>query len=141
MSLSTSKESESASHHYTQQEAEDLARRLAEAQAALAAVSQGSVDAVIDPSGPLLLAKAQKALWESERGFRAVFDGSSDALLITDRDGICLDANPAAHALAGLPLGELTGKDLGALVGIESPNLGPDQNGRSRRADRMGRSS
>ena len=122
MSLSTSKESESASHHYTQQEAEDLARRLAEAQAALAAVSQGSVDAVIDPSGPLLLAKAQKALLESEQGIRAVFGGASDALLITDRDGVCLDANPAALAWAGLPAGGLIGEDLGLLLDLQSRN-------------------
>jgi PAS domain-containing protein len=33
--------------------------------------------------------------------FRAVFDAASDAMLLTDDGGRCVDANPAACALLG----------------------------------------
>jgi signal transduction histidine kinase/ActR/RegA family two-component response regulator len=113
---------ERASLRYSQEQAQGLARRLAETEAALAAMRGGLVDALLDPSGPLLLADAQRALRESEREFRAVFVGSSDALVVASKEGICLDANPAAHAIAHLPDGALTGASLREIFGLKGPN-------------------
>src|SRR5660398_289848 len=107
---------------YSQKQAQGLARRLAETEAALAATRDGLVDALLDPSGPLLLADAQQALRESEREFRAVFFGSSDGLVVADKGGICLDANPAAHAIAHLSDGALIGASLIEIVGLKGPD-------------------
>ena len=113
---------ERASTRYSQEQAQGLARRLAETEAALAAMKGGLVDALLDPSGPLLLADAQKALRESERGFRAVFVGSSDALVVAGKEGICVDANPAAHAIAHLQDGALIGASLRETFGLKGPD-------------------
>ncbi len=68
-----------------------------------------------DPSDPDLLADAQRALRESDLGLRAIFNGASDAIVITDLLGNCVDANPAAHALVRLPDGALRGVNLTSL--------------------------
>jgi len=50
-----------------------------------------------------------KALTTTEREFQAIFDSALDSLLILDDHGICLEANPAALALLGVPRDELVG--------------------------------
>ncbi len=51
-----------------------------------------------------------QALAESEARFRALFEGTLDALVLADDDGTYLDVNPAACELYGLPHDELLGK-------------------------------
>lgn len=52
----------------------------------------------------------EKSLRESERRFRAIFEGALDAILIADNDGRYADANPAACALLGLAREKLIGR-------------------------------
>jgi PAS domain S-box-containing protein len=54
-----------------------------------------------------------RRLSAQERQFRAVFEGTLDALVITDDQGQYVAANPAAADLFGLPRGELVGKRIG----------------------------
>jgi len=51
--------------------------------------------------------RADRALLDQQRRFKAVFDNAQDALLITGDDGRFLDANPAACAMFGYPREEL----------------------------------
>jgi PAS domain-containing protein len=51
--------------------------------------------------------RAEQALREAERRFRAMFESALDAILIADDDAHYLAANPAACALLGLSQEEL----------------------------------
>jgi two-component system, cell cycle sensor histidine kinase and response regulator CckA len=101
----------------------ELKGRLADAEQALLALSRGEVDAVAEQpgSGPVLLRAAQHKLLESERLLRAIFDGALDAVLLADYDGVCLDANPAACTLFGLPRHELLGRRIADFAAREVP--------------------
>lgn len=57
--------------------------------------------------------RAEQALAESERYFRAVYDNSQDAILIIDDEGRFASANPAVQDLYGLPQDQLVGRDIG----------------------------
>ena len=66
-----------------------LARQLVEANATIAALLSGQIDAVVDAGDgtPLLLASAQAALRESEGRFRqqaALLDIAHDAIYVSD---------------------------------------------------------
>ena len=54
--------------------------------------------------------RRHRRLSEQERRFRAVFEGTLDALVVLDDEGRYLEANPAAAELFGLPRSELIGK-------------------------------
>ncbi|MBX0303959.1 PAS domain-containing protein [Haloarcula salinisoli] len=54
----------------------------------------------------------EQELRESEQQFRAVFEGTLDALLLADDDGDYLDANQAACDLYGLEEAELVGQNV-----------------------------
>jgi PAS domain S-box-containing protein len=49
------------------------------------------------------------AFYATEREFTSVFQHALDAILILDNEGICLNANPAALALLGVPRAGLVG--------------------------------
>ena len=51
--------------------------------------------------------KAEQALHESEARYRALFEHSSDMILIIDEDGRYIDANPQAERLTGYSRSEL----------------------------------
>jgi len=53
--------------------------------------------------------RRHRRLSQQERRFRAVFEGTLDALVVVDDEGRYLDANPAAADLFGLPRVELIG--------------------------------
>jgi two-component system cell cycle sensor histidine kinase/response regulator CckA len=95
-------------------ENENLRNRLANAEAALQALSSGEVDAVAAEVGatPTLLRAAQDTLRDSQHLLRSVFDASMDALLLTDHRGQYVDANPAACKLFGLTRENLIGRTL-----------------------------
>jgi len=67
--------------------------------------------------------KAERALVESEASHRRVLEEASDAILISDRDGIVLQANSRAGELFGLPPPSLVGARLDQFLGGE-PLLG-----------------
>lgn len=56
--------------------------------------------------------KVVKALRQSERRYRRIFEESKDMLFISDLQGTILDANPAATTLTGVEENELRGKDV-----------------------------
>jgi PAS domain S-box-containing protein len=60
--------------------------------------------------------RADAARRASERQLRALFDGALDAFVIVDDEGRCVEPNPAACALFGLPAEQLTGRRLGDLI-------------------------
>ena len=65
----------------------------------------------------------EEALRKSELHYRSIFDNSMDALLFTSPDGAILDANPAACAMFGRPVEELTRLRREDLVDTADPNL------------------
>lgn len=56
--------------------------------------------------------QAEQSLARSEEQFRAAFDNALDAMLIADDQAKCVDANPAACALFGVPRDELLNRSL-----------------------------
>ncbi len=60
---------------------------------------------------PLYLAEQEVSRRETE--FRAVFDRSSDGMLITDENWIYIDVNPAACDIVGVPKEKIVGKEHG----------------------------
>ncbi len=57
-----------------------------------------------------VLREHQQALEESEARFRTMFEASQDAIVITDDEGVYVQANPAVAALFGLPPEQLLGR-------------------------------
>ena len=66
--------------------------------------------------GALERIRVEKALRESEKRFRQLFEDSPDAVFVEDLDGTVLDANLAAVRLQGLAREELLGKNVADLV-------------------------
>jgi len=60
--------------------------------------------------------RSEGALAESERRFQAIFEQALDAILLTDREGRFLEANPAAVELLGYELPELRRRRVGQLI-------------------------
>ncbi|CAA9542657.1 MAG: Sensory box/GGDEF family protein [uncultured Thermomicrobiales bacterium] len=59
---------------------------------------------------------AESALRESEARFQAVWEATTDAVTLSDRDGIVLAANPAHFALYGYPLEEVIGRSFAVIL-------------------------
>jgi PAS domain-containing protein len=98
----------------------DLAQRLAEAEATIKALLSGQVDAVVDSTSktPVLLAKAQDALRESEERVRherdraqRYLDTAEVILLALDLDGRITLVNRYACSVLGWTADELLGRD------------------------------
>ncbi|MDB6111825.1 MAG: hypothetical protein JWR69_3575, partial [Pedosphaera sp.] len=66
--------------------------------------------------GALERIRVERALRESERRFRHLFEGSPDAIFVEDADGLILDANPAAGRLHGLLHHQLIGRNALELI-------------------------
>jgi len=95
--------------------ARDLAQQLAEANATIAALLSGQIDAVIDArSGtPMLLANAQAALRQSEARFReqaALLDIARDAIYVRDLKGYITYWNKGAEQAYGWTADEAVGR-------------------------------
>ncbi|MFB6168001.1 MAG: MEDS domain-containing protein [Haloferacaceae archaeon] len=58
----------------------------------------------------------QRELRRSERRFRSLFEEAFDAMVITDEDGRCVDANSAACELFDLPCDQFLGRPLADFV-------------------------
>ena len=59
--------------------------------------------------------RAEVAIRESGRLFAAVFEGASEAMLLADPEGFCIEANEAARELFGIERPALIGRHLGEL--------------------------
>ncbi|MBX6331680.1 MAG: response regulator [Gemmatimonadaceae bacterium] len=75
---------------------------------------------------------AEVAAQESRERLRRMFDHVRDALVITDATGHILDANPAAAALAGVPIEGLRERTIAGMLGTE---LGPLAEGAGTRVE------
>ena len=100
------------------QRVQELERELAAAEATIEALMEGEVDAVIHPGrgGAVLLHEAQKALRESEKRWRAVFETALDAIFVIDDAARFLEVNDAACELLGLPKEQLLERDVGTVT-------------------------
>jgi PAS domain S-box-containing protein len=65
--------------------------------------------------------RRNRRLSQQERRFRAVFEGTLDALVVVDDEGRYLDANPAAAELFGLSRGELVGTHVDDFAPDDAP--------------------
>ncbi len=68
---------------------DDLAQRLAEAEATIQALLSGQIDAVVDSENktPVLLADAQLALRESEERYRRIIETTGEGVWLVDAQG------------------------------------------------------
>jgi PAS domain S-box-containing protein len=64
--------------------------------------------------------EVELALEASERRFRAIFDSAHQLQLLLDCDGIILEANRAAEAMAGVPSGALRGRRILEALGWDT---------------------
>ena len=71
--------------------------------------------------------RAEAAMRQSEDRLRRIFEATGDALVITDDDGLIVDANPAAGELTGLTTVELCTRRLADL--LSAPGRAPATNG------------
>ena len=67
---------------------DDLAQRLSDAEATIEALLAGQIDAVVDSRSqtPVLLARAQDALRDSEERYRRLLDTAYEGITIIDAE-------------------------------------------------------
>jgi two-component system, cell cycle sensor histidine kinase and response regulator CckA len=94
-------------------QAQDLRRRLAEAEATIAALLSGQIDAVVDSTShtPVLLAKAQAALRDERDRAQRYLDAPDVILLALDVDARITLVNRYACAVLGWSASDLVGRD------------------------------
>jgi PAS domain S-box-containing protein len=99
-------------------EIEDLRARLEEAEATLAAIRNGEVDALV-VSGE----QGEKVytLQTPETPYRALVEAMNEGALTVDASGTILYANRCFAVMTGLPLERVTGGSLQALASAEAP--------------------
>jgi len=71
-----------------------------------------------------VLREHQQALEESEHRFRAIFESSRDAIVIANDEAVCVQANPAAETIFGLPPEQMLGRRISEFgcSGFDSPS-------------------
>lgn len=86
--------------------------------------SKGEMIGAIETLGDITERKrAEEALHESEKSFRALFESAYDAIWVHDLEGNIQTANKAAAELSGYPLEELLKMNVKSFLGDESLNL------------------
>jgi PAS domain S-box-containing protein len=63
-----------------------------------------------------ILREHQQAVEESEHRFRAIFESSRDAFVIADDEAVCVQANPTAENIFGLPPEQMLGRRISEFV-------------------------
>jgi PAS domain S-box-containing protein len=86
--------------------------------------SKGKMIGAIETLGDITERKrAEEALHDSEKSFRALFEGAYDAIWVHDLEGNIQTTNKAAAELSGYPLEELLRMNVKSFLGDESLNL------------------
>ena len=90
---------------------QDLAQRLAEAEATIEALLSGQIDAVVDSKTqtPVLLSKAQEALRESEERYRQIVEATTDGIIKIDGAARIVFVNGRFAEMLGYEPRELIG--------------------------------
>jgi len=96
----------------------DLALRLAEAEATIAALLSGQIDAVIDQATqtPLLVSRAQEALRLSEERYRSIVETTNDGIGTIDTDGRVTFVNRRFADMLGYTPEEMVGMPVSCLL-------------------------
>ena len=90
-----------------------LARRLADTEVSLHALTGGAVDAVVDRTGrAYLLRAAQERFREDQSRLQALLDSIPDAILTINQPGKILYQNAAARQLLGYDPNDLVGRNV-----------------------------
>jgi len=92
----------------------ELAQRLAEAEATIQALLSGQIDAVVDSEShtPVLLAKAQEALRDSEERYRRIVETTNEGIGVLDTAATFTFVNHRFAEMLGYTPAELIGKSL-----------------------------
>ncbi len=100
----------------------DVAQRLREAEAMLEALLSGQIDAVVDPKTqtPILLAKAQDSLRESEERYRQIVETTTDGILKADEAARVTFANGRLAEMLGYNAREMVGMSELAFMSAEA---------------------
>src|SRR5215210_7341212 len=90
---------------------EDLVQRLAEAEATIAALLEGQIDAVVDSKSrsPVLLSKAQEALRQSEERYRRIVETTREGVWMLDAAHKTTFMNQRMAEMLGCGLNEALG--------------------------------
>jgi len=96
----------------------DVALRLAEAEAIIAALLSGQIDAVVDSrtQTPVLLSKAQDALRASEERYRRIVETANEGISVVDAESKIIFANQRFAEMLGYPPDDLIGRSLFEIV-------------------------
>jgi len=96
----------------------DLARRLSEAEATIEALLSGQIDAVVDSKSqtPVLLAKAQESLRESEEQYRQIVEATTDGIIKIDRTATIVFVNRRFAEMLGYEPKEMIGRSVFAFM-------------------------
>ena len=96
----------------------NLARRLSEAEATIAALLSGEIDAVVDfkSQTPVLLSKAQEALRESEERYRRIVETANEGIGTLDPRSVITFVNRRLAYMFGYPIDEMLGRSLVSFV-------------------------
>ena len=101
---------------------QDLAQRLAEAEATIEALLSGQIDAVVDSKSqtPVLLSKAQEALRESEERYRRIVETANEGIWTIDTEEKITFVNPRLAEMLGYPPDKMLGRSFLEFIPDES---------------------
>ena len=107
----------------------DLAQRLADAEATIEALVSGQIDAVVDSKThtPVLLAKAQDALRESEERYRRIVETSNDGIWAIDGKSKITFVNQRLADMLGYSPEEMIGKSFSEFIPEASEAKAPQR--------------
>ncbi len=107
---------------------QNLARRLSEAEATIEALLSGQIDAVVDSKTktPVLLAKAQDALRESEERYRLIVEATTDGIIKLNVGAQIVFANGRFAEMLGHDPLDLIGTSIFAFMNAASKEVATD---------------
>ena len=116
-----------------------LTQRLSEAEATIAALLSGQIDAVVDPrsNAPVLLSEAQAALRDSEERYRRIVETTSDGIGTFDAESRITFANSTFADMLGESCEGLLGMSMRQFVPATAEDEDADRErvARSRRGE------
>jgi len=108
---------------------QELAQRLAEAEATIEALVSGQIDAVVDSKThtPVLLSKAQDALRESEERYRRIVETSNDGIWAIDEKSKITFVNQRLADMLGYSPEQMIGQSFSQFIPEASEAKAPQR--------------